>query len=59
MKREILIKKLTNAERRSKAMAEQGVVSSLFGKRPGVTVQEGKKVKEKRGYVKHKGKNHE
>lgn len=54
-----LVKKLTLAEKRKTAMAKQGIDSALFGKRPGVTVQEGKKNKEKRGYEKHKGKFYE
>lgn len=54
-----LVKKLTLPEIRKTAMAQQGYDSALFGKRPGVTVQEGKKVKQKRGYSKHKGKIYE
>ncbi len=44
---------------RRKALAEQGMNPSLFGKRPGVTVQPQKKNMVKRGYTKHKGVNND
>lgn len=51
-----IVTKLSVVQRTQAAMAQQGVDSSKFGKRPPVSVEMGKKLKEKHGKVKHKNK---